>query len=64
MKKFCIYLENCKREMKINKYLLVKNDLNYKIECIWVFLGIKCYSNFFIEVDFVKRRFSLGFSIL
>lgn len=43
MKKFCIYLENCKREMKINKYLLVKNDLNYKIECIWVFLGYKMF---------------------
>lgn len=47
MKKSCIYLENCKREMKTNKHLPAKNDLNHII---------KCYSNFFIEVDFAKRR--------
>lgn len=41
MKKSCIYLENCKREMKTNKHLPAKNDLNHKIECIWAFLGYK-----------------------
>lgn len=41
MKKSCIYLENCKREMKTNKHLPAKNDLNHKIECIWAYLGYK-----------------------
>lgn len=43
MKKSCIYLENCKREMKTNKHLPAKNDLNHKIECIWAFLGYKMF---------------------
>lgn len=64
MKKSCIYLENCKREMKTNKHLPAKNDLNHKLNAYGHFWGIKCYSNFFIEVDFAKRRPSSGPSIL
>lgn len=56
MKKSCIYLENCKREMKTNKHLPAKNDLNHKIECIWAFLGYKMLLQFFHRGRFCQKK--------